>query len=126
MKHEHDSAKQIIELLDDGARQLDQQVVARLEQARQLAVAHIQAKSPAVAGPAGLTQMIVDYIGQHRVIMPTAMMCGAVLLAFVVTQQFVGHDGYEQGDAFLLASDLPPEAYLDKGFDEWLERTSQH
>ena len=125
MKNEQDTARQIIGLLEESTRQLDQKTVARLEQARHQAVARAQA--PAVAaGPAGLTQMILDYVRQHRFVMPTAMMCGAVLLAFVVTQQFTGMEGHEQGDAFLLASDLPPEAYLDQGFDEWLERTSQY
>jgi len=27
----------------------------------------------------------------------------------------------ENSDAFLLASDLPPEAYADKGFTAWLD-----
>jgi hypothetical protein len=125
MKHEHDTARQVVELLNENTQRLDPKVAVRLEEARHAAVARLQAQGAVAAGPAGLTQVFMDYISQHRVIMPTAMMCGAVLLAFVVTQQFIGHDGYEQGDAFLLASDLPPEAYLDKGFDEWLERTSQ-
>jgi hypothetical protein len=125
MKHEQETARQIVELLNESTQRLDPKVAVRLEDARHAAVARVNAQGAAVAGPAGLAQMFMDYVSQHRIIMPTAMMCGAVLLAFVVTQQFVGQEGYEQGDAFLLASDLPPEAYLDKGFDEWLERTSQ-
>lgn len=125
MTQEQDTARKIVRLLDASTREIDAQAMAQLEAARHAAVARAQAKSPVLAGPAGLLQGIMDYIGQHRMIMPAAMMCGAVMLAFVVTQQFIGQDSYEQGDAFLLASDLPPEAYLDKGFDEWLERTSE-
>lgn len=125
MKNEQDTARHIVGLLEEDTRQLDPKVVARLEAARHQAVARVQSQT-AVNGRTGVAQLILNYIGQHRFVMPTAMMCGAVLLAFVVTQQFVGLEGHEQGDAFLLASDLPPEAYLDQGFDEWLERTSQH
>ena len=124
MTQERDTARKIVRLLDASTQEIDAQALARLEAARHAAVARAQA-NPVLAGPASLLQGIMDYIGQHRMIMPAAMMCGAVMLAFVVTQQFIGQDSYEQGDAFLLASDLPPEAYLDKGFDEWLERTSE-
>lgn len=125
MRQERDTAKDIVTLLDASTQQLDTQIVSRLKQARHTAVARAQATGPMLAGHAGLLQGFLDYLAHHRMVMPVAMMCGAVMLAFVVTQQFVGQDGYEQGDAFLLASDLPPEAYLDKGFDEWLERTSE-
>jgi len=103
MKHEQETARQIVELLNESTQRLDPKVAVRLEDARHAAVARVNAQGAAVAGPAGLAQMFMDYVSQHRIIMPTAMMCDAVLLAF----------------------DLPPEAYLDKGFDEWLERTSQ-
>jgi hypothetical protein len=126
MKNEHDTARDIVGLLEESTRQLDRKIVARLADARQQAVAAMQAQAPIAAGSSGLGHLILRYMGQHRFVMPTAMMCGAVLLAFIVTQQFTGLDSHEQGDAFLLASDLPPEAYLDQGFDEWLERTSQH
>jgi hypothetical protein len=52
--------------------------------------------------------------------MSTAITLGAILLAFYAAQQFGSNANLEEGDAFLLASDLPPEAYADKGFDTWL------
>jgi hypothetical protein len=62
---------------------------------------------------------------QHRAIMPAVMLIGAVLIAFVITQQLTNQPAIEQSDAFLLGSELPPEAFVDKGFDAWLARSSQ-
>jgi hypothetical protein len=56
---------------------------------------------------------------RHRT-MSTAIILGAILLAFYAAQQFGLNANLEESDAFLLASDLPPEAYADKGFDTWL------
>jgi hypothetical protein len=52
-----------------------------------------------------------------------ALVVSAALLVFVTLQ----HNYFEpvEADALLLASDLPPEAYVDKGFDAWLANTSR-
>lgn len=65
-----------------------------------------------------------SYLNQHKI--KTAILLLVVtLFAFLVTQQFnnnydatVGYQ--EDSDAFLLASELPPEAFADKGFDTWV------
>jgi hypothetical protein len=44
-----------------------------------------------------------------------------MLLTFFAVQQLGSTNNLENSDAFLLASDLPPEAYADKGFDAWIE-----
>jgi hypothetical protein len=43
-----------------------------------------------------------------------------IMLAFFVVQQVEFEDNSKSSDAFLLASELPPEAFADKGFDIWL------
>jgi hypothetical protein len=53
--------------------------------------------------------------------MSAAMLAGVMMLTFFVTQQFGFNNNLENSDAFLLASELPPEAFADKGFDTWLE-----
>ena len=126
MNTEHDDAKALIKLLDESTDHLDAHVLSRLAAARRQAVEHLQSASMAVAGPASLTAYFVDILHNHRAVMSTALLCGTVIIVFFVSQQFLGPELLDQGDAFLLASDLPPEAYLDKGFDEWLELTSQH
>jgi hypothetical protein len=47
----------------------------------------------------------------------------AILFAFFAIQQ-LDINNLERSDAFLLASDLPPEAYADQGFDAWLDTTT--
>lgn len=130
MKLEKDSAKEIIRLLDESVVTLDAEIVSKLANARNLAVSALaerkRAASDISVDSSGLMRLFGNYIHHHRVLMSTALVCGALFIAFLVTQQFNGQDQMEQGDAFLLASDLPPEAYLDKGFDTWLEQTSQH
>jgi len=128
MNQEQETAREIIRLLDEKAAVLDDKIVSRLASARQQAVsAHAQrARVSADAQSGGLLRLFGDYIHHHRALMSTAALCGAVLIAFVVTQQMSGQDVSEQGDAFLLSSELPPEAYADKGFDTWLAQNSQH
>ena len=46
------------------------------------------------------------------------------VLTFLVLQPYNTSEPIET-DAMLLASDLPPEAYVDKGFDAWLANSSQ-
>lgn len=129
MKLEKDSAKEIIRLLDESVVTLDAEIVSKLANARNLAVSALAERkrtaSDISVDSSGLMRLFGNYIHHHRVLMSTALVCGALFIAFLVTQQFNGQDMMEQGDAFLLASDLPPEAYLDKGFDTWLEQTSQ-
>ena len=60
-----------------------------------------------------------DYFEHHR-LMFTAIIVGAMLLTFFVAQKFNADNNLNNSDAFLLASELPPEAFADKGFDTWL------
>jgi len=123
MMQDQDKAKKIVELLDDSANALQPHVLQKLEAGRMQALAK---HSVAAAGHAGLSEVLSAYLHHHRLIMSAALLCSAIAVAFVVTQQFSGQDTLEQGDAFLLGSELPPEAFLDKGFNTWLEETSQH
>lgn len=126
-----DTAKQatvahIIPLLDASADSLDDSITAKLADARLQATA-LHAKNiqlQATGAGSGVLQMVGAYVQHHRALMSSAALGCAVLMAFLVTQQFVG-DASEQGDAFLLSSELPPEAYADKGFDIWLAQNSR-
>ncbi len=128
MAQEKDTAKEIIRFLDEGIAMLDARIVGRLAEARHQAVAVLtrQQSAQVTEGSGGILRLFNDYAHNHRAMMSTALVCSAVFVAFLVTQQFSEKDSLEQGDGFLLASDLPPEAYLDRGFDVWLERSSQH
>ncbi|WP_137720055.1 DUF3619 family protein [Methylobacillus flagellatus] len=119
-------AKQIVSMLEEASDALDTRVLERLRVARYRALA--QAAQPALAVPGW--QVLKQHAGQflhlhQRAVMSAAMLGGSALLVFALTQQFAGQEITGQGDAFLLASELPPEAYLDRGFDTWLKRTAQ-
>ena len=129
MNQEHETAKKIVGLLDQGLTKLDTKIIAKLASARSQAVTLLagQAQSqPVTVGHHALMRQAADYFHGHRGWMSAALVCIAILVAFVATQQSPSQQAVEQGDAFLLASELPPEAYLDKGFDAWLKHSSRH
>ena len=127
MKSEKETAREIIQLLDERVASLDTKITSQLANARNEAVAVLVAHSRTASGGegAGVVRLFADYIHHHRLLASTVLVCGVVFIAFLTTQQLTDLDVMDQGDAFLLGSELPPEAYLDKGFDAWLEQTSQ-
>lgn len=123
MTREQDTARRIVDALDYGASRLDEGTTAKLAAARNEAVAVMA--QPAYAphtenAIAGLGRYLVEHMHGPRVWMPMAVTLAA-LLALVVVLQQNGSQEPLGTDALLLASDLPPQAYVDKGFDEWLE-----
>ena len=127
MKTEIDSVKQIICVLDHSVETLSPRITARLADARHKAVSALRLQTAAgtEANGGGTARLFGSYIHNRRTAMSAALVCSAVFAAFVLTQHFSGQEATGQGDAFLLASELPPTAYVDKGFDAWLEQTSQ-
>ncbi|BCM23949.1 DUF3619 family protein [Methyloradius palustris] len=127
MNQEHDTAKQIIHLLNDNLASMDAATVNKLAQARQRAVsAHaLSTQSLTDLQQGGVLRLFGSYF--HHPAFSAALLCCLVLLTVLTVQQFSApsnEQDIEQSDGFLLASDLPPEAYVDRGFDQWLEKTS--
>lgn len=122
---EEQIARNIVELLNDRVKNLTMAEEQRLSTARKQAVnqlANIQSQLNSNNGinhSGNVLQWFGHYVGQHKVI-STALVVGAMLLAFFALQQLELNNNLESSDAFLLASELPPEAYADKGFDTWL------
>lgn len=121
---ENHTAKIVIDYLDTSAQQLDKQTTGKLDQAREHAVSAFAKRKQTATHTNGahVLSLLGDYFHHHRSSMSAALILGTVLIALFLSQQFTAQNTSEQGDAFLLASDLPPEAYLDKGFDVWLAR----
>lgn len=130
---EEQFAQAVVELLDDRAQHVGVDVAKRLSTARNLAVSQLTERQ---------TQLVVQhdaqqngnvlqwlgsnlgqYFGHHRMMSLTLLLI-VTLFAFFAVQQLGMNSNLEHGDAFLLASDLPPEAYVDKGFDTWLDTTT--
>jgi hypothetical protein len=109
-------------LLNENVQHLNAITLQRLSEARGLAVNKLEA-SQGVNQSGNVLQWIGNgfgaYFEQHR-IMSTAIIVVAMLLTFFAAQKFNADNNLENSDAFLLASELPPEAFADKGFDTWL------
>jgi hypothetical protein len=130
MKTEQETAKEIISLLDESTSQLDRQLLDRLYSARMKAVGRLAEHKQEVSAQSSdgfghVLRMFGDFLHHHRIATPAVIICTAAIVAFIATQQLADQPSIEQGDAFLLGAELPPEAFLDKGFDTWVARTSQ-
>lgn len=110
--------------LNQGAEGLDPQVVARLRQARMDALAH---QKVAVGGLrlAGVGHMATEFLPAYgRTFIAAFALLLGVAFTYVWTH-FEQAAENEEIDSALLADDLPPAAYLDKGFQAWLDRSQQ-
>jgi hypothetical protein len=123
--NEQQIAYRIKQLLNRGL-DLDAGKLARLKESRERALARqrIESRVPVLAwadnvvgrwgGPASLIP---------RMLLPTAVL----ILGLIAINQWRDSQlaaEIEEIDAAVLTSDLPLDAYLDKGFDAWLKRSS--
>lgn len=119
-------ASNITELLKDRAQHLKPEQEQRLSDARSMAVNYLAAQQAKLAGNHGVSQHghTLRWFGQHfeqHRLASAALIVVVMLLTLFAVQHFGLNNNLENSDAFLLAADLPPEAYADKGFDAWLD-----
>jgi uncharacterized protein DUF3619 len=123
---ESELARGITKQLDRGLDTIDPLALARLRSAREIAVATLQ-RQPALAlapnSASGARAGVLHYF-YPRYIVPLAALVLAIM-GTVYWQQSQQNDDVTDIDAKLLSGDLPIDAYLDKGLDSWLKRTSQ-
>jgi Protein of unknown function (DUF3619) len=109
-------AKQIAGLLDAHAKRLSMRTLKQLENGRARAVkAHAQQVSGLSVNRDGTLSSISTWADHHR-IASAGMLLAALIVGFVVMQSL----NKEPSDAFLLGADLPPEAFVDRGFEPYL------
>lgn len=123
-------AQGIADLLRNRSQHLEAEQLQRLAAARNAAVNYLAERQaqvsavPQVSGRGHVLQWFSHHLGQnleqHRMA-SAALLLVVMLLTFFAVQQFGFNHNLENSDAFLLASDLPPEAYADKGFDAWIQ-----
>ena len=111
-------AKQIAGLLDAHASRLSMRTLKRLENGRERAVkVHAQRISGVSLNRDGTLSVSLSSISswaeQHR-IASTGLVLGVIIMGFVMMQSMGQR---ESSDAFLLGADLPPEAFVDRGFE---------
>jgi len=123
--NEHDLGYRIRQVLNQGV-ELDAGKLSRLKAAREQAIARQRISEPrtvlvwaenVTGSPAGSSSLF------SRFVLPTAMLVVG-LLAIYTWQQSQTVQELEEIDTAVLTSDLPIDAYLDRGFDSWLKRSS--
>ena len=107
-------AKQIAGLLDAHASRLNMRTLKQLENGRERAVkVHAQQISGVSINHDGTLNDVFSWAEHHR-IASTGLVLGVIIMGFVGMQSMSQR---ESSDAFLLGSDLPPEAFVDRGFE---------
>jgi len=130
MIDERDFAKKITTYLDRGTEELKAGTAYRLQLARQGALARLadpqrEARSQlalAGAGPGKVGGDSRSWLG-IGVVLGILVALGA-LLGYQQWQGYQQLRDIEETDAAILSSDLPIDAYLDRGFQNWLKHVS--
>ena len=123
MNHEPDEfAYRMRQLLNAGTEQLDPRITRRLHQARQGALAQMRAEPPTGlrSRPAQALAAALPHLRVFAALL--ALTLGAIGTYY--WNQWEEATANEEIDSALLADELPPDAYLDRGFQAWLERSS--
>ncbi|HZF19645.1 MAG TPA: DUF3619 family protein [Burkholderiales bacterium] len=123
--NEQQTAHRIRQFLNRGL-DLDAGTLARLKTAREQALARQRVHAPVFV--LAWTDNLFGRLGGDGSIIPRVLLPMAVLiLGLVAVNQWRDTQNaaeIEEIDAAVLTGDLPLDAYLDKGFDAWLKRSS--
>lgn len=111
-------SKSIVALLDVRAQRLDMRTLTQLENGRARAVAMHQERDGSAVNADGTLSHWMGWVEHHRVLFAGLVMI-VLISSFVALQTF---NTNETSDAFLLGADLPPEAFVDKGFEPSLNK----
>lgn len=122
--NERDFANRIKHYLDLGAARVDSRAATRLYEARLKALSHAAIADARVSLTGGSQSSLDDVLPRGR-----------TLIAVIALALAVGGFSYwnalehaaelAEVDTALLADELPIDAYLDSGFDEWLKHSSE-
>lgn len=117
---EERAAARLAHLLTHDSEPLSNAVRERLRAARRIALNHQRAPSAGLS-LAGIGREIEDFWFQRG----RAMVMALALLALLGASDYWGQrfrvSELEDVDSALLSDDLPIDAYLDHGFDQWLK-----
>jgi hypothetical protein len=125
---EQELAKKLVRYLDYGVDHLEPGVRERLAAARRTALSQYREKPATVLGLAWAGQA-AHWLTEHRFHSPHLLIAAAALIlattGVVYWQSTKPANGLTELDVYLLTDELPINAYLDKGFDSWLKRSSR-
>lgn len=119
---EDEVVAQALALAKGQAENVSMQAQSKLQQAREQAVVRLSERTQATAamssGHGLILSGLTPYLRQPKALLIALVL---VLLTFVSVQQYSHQQQLENSDALLLAADLPPEAFADKEFNQWVE-----
>jgi hypothetical protein len=123
-QNELEFAGRVRDMLNASAENLDQRVATRLYESRCDALRH-QAAPVAVLSMAGLGHFMSDSLHSHYrgILAFVALAVGAI--GVQVWQNDRDAAELAEIDSALLSDDVPPSAYTDQGFMEWLHHLSE-
>lgn len=111
-------AKQVASLLGSHAQRLDMRTLKQLEDGRARAVSLHQKRQGSTVNSDGTLSQWTSMVEHHRFAF-SGLVLAAIIGSFIVMQ---GFQTSETSDAFLLGADLPPEAFVDLGFEPSLNK----
>lgn len=119
--NEHQFANRIRTLLNQA--QIDPGIATRLKAAREQALARQRTEpAPALAWADNALGSLGGWSGLSLRVLAPALLLAAALAGIYGWQQNQRVAEVEDIDAQLLTDDLPVEAYLDHGFQNWLKK----
>lgn len=123
MNEELQFAHKLRHVLHEGTDGLDASIAARLHAARTAALDH-QRKPASLLSLAGLGHVTADFISTSLAptVLAFALVIGAAGALYL--DDAIQADETEEIDSALLSDELPINAYLDDGFQAWVDSTS--
>lgn len=114
--------KAMASLLDSHAQQLSMRTLKRLEEGRLLAM---QQHAGQLSGYVYHDGTIASWFSwsQHPRLISAGVLCAVLVIGLTMTQHM--NQPIENSDAFLLGAELPPEAFVDRGFEPWLNAKAE-
>lgn len=109
--------------LNTGVHQLNARVIDRLATSRQSAVAHHVAAHRNTTLANSMSSLVAASPWARLAFMITALGIGIASTYYWKISSEIHENAVI--DSALLADDVPPNAYIDPGFQKWLERTSR-
>lgn len=123
-------ARKIVQHLDFGADHIGQTTRERLLEARKVALSHYQERAQPVwglawAGEAIMRRADLRAFDARYLIAMAALVAALIGIAYWQKNGSSLSNELAEIDVGLLTDELPINAYLDKGFDSWLKRSSR-
>lgn len=115
---QEEQAKKLVSLLDKNAQRLSMRTLKKLDEGRNRAVKRHQELQGATVNTDGTLSSLTSWVDHHRI-----AFAGLILFAIIGTFTILHNiNNNETSDAFLLGADLPPEAFVDRGFEPSLNK----